>query len=261
MSIFETHVRVADNTATSPVIVHAPHGGRAIPDRFRPAFSVSDAELGAELNAMTDHFTDAIASAVADVSVVVNGLSRFVVDVERFDDDSEEMNAVGMGVRYTHGSRGQLIRVVPESDVAPLKRFFNDYSDTLSRFTDAALAQHGRALIIDLHSFPQVALPYELHSEQARPQLCIGFDEFHASEGLLAEVASAFDWLDQVPNEPFQGAYVPMAHYRRDARVQAVMLEIRRDTYMDEVAVLADAAACARISASVAHLAAGFVAS
>lgn len=149
----------------------------------------------------------------------------------------------------------------PSRAFALLKRFFNDYSNTLTGLTAAALAQPGRALIIDLHAFPQATLPYELHSERARPQLCIGFDEFHASEGLLAEVSSAFDWLDQVPNEPFQGAYVPMAYYRRDARVQAVMLEIRRDTYMDEVAVLADAEACARTSASVAEVAAGFVAS
>lgn len=260
MSILETHVRVVDNTATSQVIVHAPHGGRVIPARFRSAFSVSDVELSAELDAMTDHFTDAIASAVEGVSLMVNGLSRFVVDVERFDDDSEEMNAVGMGVLYTHGSRKQPIRVVPDADVAPLKQFFNDYSDTLTRLTDAALAQHGRALIIDLHSFPQATLPYELHSEQERPELCIGFNEFHASEGLLAGVASAFDWLDQLPNVPFQGAYVPMAHYRRDARVQSVMLEFRRNTYMDEIAVMADAAVCARISASIVQLAAEFVA-
>jgi N-formylglutamate amidohydrolase len=36
-------------------------------------------------------------------------------------------------------------------------------------------------------------------------------------------------------NEPFAGGYVPTRWYEIDTRVGAIMLEIRRDTYMDEV--------------------------
>ena len=35
-------------------------------------------------------------------------------------------------------------------------------------------------------------------------------------------------------NRPFAGALVPNAFYGRDARVQSVMIELRRDLYMDE---------------------------
>jgi N-formylglutamate amidohydrolase len=35
-------------------------------------------------------------------------------------------------------------------------------------------------------------------------------------------------------NRPFAGALVPTAFYGRDERVQSVMIEVRRDLYMDE---------------------------
>lgn len=35
-------------------------------------------------------------------------------------------------------------------------------------------------------------------------------------------------------NTPFSGAYVPLRHYERTAEVTALMIEIRRDTYMTE---------------------------
>jgi N-formylglutamate amidohydrolase len=33
---------------------------------------------------------------------------------------------------------------------------------------------------------------------------------------------------------PFAGALVPIAHYRKDRRVQSVMIEVNRRVYMDE---------------------------
>ena len=35
-------------------------------------------------------------------------------------------------------------------------------------------------------------------------------------------------------NRPFAGALVPNAYYGRDQRVQSVMIEVRRDLYMNE---------------------------
>lgn len=227
--LFGQHVRIVDRIAASPVIVLAPHGGRSIPARFRGAFERTDAELAVELDHMTDAATDELVASVTEVSTVVNGLSRLVVDVERFDDPSEEMNAVGQGVLYTYDSHGRPLRTMPAADDAPLKTFHRAYGDAVTELTDAALAAHGRAVLLDVHSYLREPLPYELHASQQRPELCIGFDPFHAGDALRAAVAEAFASFERIDNEPFQGAYVPLRHYRSDARVQSVMLELRRD--------------------------------
>jgi len=82
--------RVTDNSAESPVILHAPHGGRTIPAEHLSAFTISPTELEAEKDVMTDHFTDTLVGALTSASAIINGLSRFAVDVERFPDDTEE---------------------------------------------------------------------------------------------------------------------------------------------------------------------------
>lgn len=218
----------------SPVILHAPHGSRVIPDRYGAAFTLDAAELDAELHRMTDHFTDELVTSITGASSIVNHLSRLVVDVERFPDASEEMNQVGMGVLYTHGSQRQEIRRPTSDNLEELMAFFRDYSQRFARLVDATLERHGRAVILDVHSYPQHPLPYELHAGSPRPELCIGFEPFHATGELLARVRRAFAHLEHGDNAPFVGSYVPLKHYRTDARVESVMLEIRRDVYLNE---------------------------
>ena len=101
--------------ARSRVLLHVPHAGTHLPAWVRAHLLLDDAELAAEVAALTDHRTDALALAAAERAavrpwVLVNPVSRFVVDVERFPDEREEMAAVGMGAVYTRGTRGQRIR-------------------------------------------------------------------------------------------------------------------------------------------------------
>ncbi|TFD51082.1 N-formylglutamate amidohydrolase [Cryobacterium sp. Hh7] len=228
------YFRITDLSVSSPVILHAPHGGRLIPAEHLGAYLVSAAELEAEKNIMTDHFTDELVGGITGASSVTNELSRFAVDVERFPDETEEMNAVGMGVLYTNGSRGQQIRDLRRADRPRLMGHFEAYSAAFTDLVDATLRRHGRAVIIDVHSYPEHALAYELHAEQPRPELCLGYEDFHAPTDLVRTVTDAFAQLEILPNGPFAGAYVPLEHYGTDARVQSVMLEIRRDVYLHD---------------------------
>lgn len=88
----------------------------------------------------------------------------------------------------------------------------------------------------DGHSFPARALPYELDPSAPREDFCLGTDEFHTPDDLL-DVATAFlkaRGHGVTVNRPFAGALVPAAHYGKDRRVHALMVEVNRGLYMDE---------------------------
>lgn len=249
---------IIDATDRSPVILHAPHGSTRIPVAFRSDFVIDDAALERELLALTDHGVDRMVRRALDscaASAVIAEVSRLVVDVERFPSDEEEMNAVGMGVLYTHGAWRERIREVPEATRVALMAHFERYSLALERLVDRAVERHGRAVVIDVHSYAMVALPYELHADDRRPALCIGYDERHVNASLLDCVRAAFRHLEPADNEPFAGAYVPLKHFGRDRRVQSVMLELRRDRYMDERSGRLEATAVDALGDAVAQLA------
>ena len=82
------------------------------------------------------------------------------------------------------------------------------------------------------HSYPTKALPYERHIDLDRPQICLGVDERHTPDALVALAREAFAGWRTAVNEPFIGSYVPSRHYGTDARVASVMIEIRRDVYL-----------------------------
>ena len=94
------------------LIVHLPHDSTDIPQQFRDQFVLSDAELAAELLAMTDAHTAAMFRGICPPTNEVRApVSRLLVDVERFADDTlEVMAGHGMGVIYTHTSQKRLLR-------------------------------------------------------------------------------------------------------------------------------------------------------
>ncbi len=89
---------VIAGSAESSVVLHVPHSSVRIPADVRVGIALDDTALAAELLRMTDAHTDRIAQAAADAVtprpwVVVNRMSRLVVDPERFPDGREEMLA------------------------------------------------------------------------------------------------------------------------------------------------------------------------
>ena len=197
-------------------------------------------ELQGELNRITDHATDQIfLNAFPEAKPVVFPVSWLVVDPERFFDDSEEpMSQVGMRVLYNRGSLCQSIREAPnpEKPEQRLQRFYVPHHQKLTEVVDNMLQAHGRCLIIDGHSYPAVALPYELQQKSARPEFCLGTDAFHTPEELIASIENQLSHLgySTARNEPFGGTIVPMKFYQQDQRVQSLMIEINRGLYLRE---------------------------
>jgi N-formylglutamate amidohydrolase len=146
------------------------------------------------------------------------------------------MRQVGMGAVYTATSHGGRLRADdPVYARSLIAEFFDPYAQALADVVDDRLAATGRAVIIDVHSYPSRALPYELHAADGRPAVCLGTDPVHTPVPLLAAARAAFGECGDVAlNTPFSGCYVPLRHYGSRREVSALMVEIRRDTYLLE---------------------------
>lgn len=237
------------------VVLHVPHASTAIPADVRRGIEPDDAALARELLASTDHHTDTFVAGLdalaprgvplGRVATFVNAHSRLVVDPERFLDSAREATErVGRGAVYTRGFDGTLLRDADAPGFAALRadlieRFFAPYHAGIEQLVAGMLEVHGTCTVVDVHSYPPVAQPYELAgglpADAVRPELCIGTDGVHTPGWLVDVVTSAAAGLGIATalDTPFAGTFVPTP-WLGDARVRSVMLEIRRDTYMDE---------------------------
>jgi N-formylglutamate deformylase len=146
------------------------------------------------------------------------------------------MAPVGMGAVYTRDTRRRRLRPDdPEAAGVLLAEFYRPWASAVSDAVEGLLARTGRAVLLDVHSYPSRALPYERHGSGPRPAVCLGVDPAHTPAALVAAARRAFDPLGSVEvNSPFRGTYVPLTHYRRDLRVTSIMIEVRRDRYLVE---------------------------
>ncbi len=222
------------------MILHIPHDSTVIPSDVRAQFLLPDTELELEIQRMTDHFTHALFAEPNNNSNVVRApVSRLVVDVERFPDDSQEpMAARGMGALYEVTSHLAPLRrsLTQEERLVLMKNWYHPHHERLEVQVADCIDRYGKCFVLDAHSFPNVPLPYEMADAAAvRPDICIGTDPFHTPPELSKAFVEAFSehgWTVAV-NDPFAGALVPVSRYSRDSRVSAVMVEINRDLYLD----------------------------
>ena len=221
------------------VIFHIPHDSFFIPYEVRKQFLLPEEDLQKEFVKMTDYWTLALyANGIPVEQTLVSPVSRLVVDVERFANDSQEvMSKIGMGAIYqrTHDLRELRRTLSREERDHLIKNYYEPHHSALTAKVEKALTAFNKAVVIDLHSFSSTQLPYEGSEVKIRPEICIGTDSFHTpsdlQEAFLYEFGKVFD---TALNSPFEGALVPSCHYRKDSRVMSLMIETRRDLYEDE---------------------------
>ena len=223
----------------TPLFTHIPHDSTVIPPAERADYLIAEDALSRELLRLTDwHTASLYAEGLPAADVVRAEVSRLVVDVERFADDRvERCAAVGMGATYVRTSAGDPLRALSSARRAELLDRY--YWPHHRRFDEAAatrLARFGRCVILDAHSFPTGVLPTQVDFS-APPEIGIGTQPGHTSPALRALAEDFFRDHGFVVgvDVPFSGSMVPNRHFDQDFRVQSVMVEVRRDLYMDEV--------------------------
>lgn len=222
----------------TPLLVHLPHDATLIPPDARADFLLSAEEMRAESLRLTDARTAALyADGLAPDDFLRAEVSRLVVDVERFADDAREPCAqVGMGATYVRTADGRPLRALtPERRAELMDRFYWPHHRALDAAAAARLARFGRCLILDAHSFPTGPLPTQVSSGRS-PEIGVGTQPGH-TPAALRDLAVGFfraRGYDVGVDVPFRGAMVPNACFGREPRLWSVMIEVRRDLYMDE---------------------------
>jgi N-formylglutamate deformylase len=222
------------------LLLHIPHSSRLIPPDERAQLAPDNRTLALELLRMTDAFTDDLfAPTPFEAARVVFPVSRLVCDVERFPDDANEPMALrGMGAVYVKTTDGRPLRahLTAAERARLIETWYRPHHQKLTQSVEELIAAARSCTIVDCHSFSSRPLPHEPDQDPARPDICIGTDDWHTPARLrdeLVAAASAAEFSVLV-DRPFAGALVPAKHYRREPRVRAVMIEINRKLYIDE---------------------------
>src|SRR4029077_18452671 len=142
---------------------------------------------------------------------VIFPVSRLVCDVERFPSDGDEPMATrGMGVIYTRTSMGEVLRAQPGAAdrESLLDRWYRPHHLKLERMVNDVVVRSGGCLIVDCHSFPSTALPYEPDQTAHRADICIGTDSFHTPVLVRDSIVAAAkeEGYSVAVDAPFAGA-------------------------------------------------------
>lgn len=86
---------------------------------------------------------------------------------------------------------------------------------------------------MDCHSFPEESFNCTVNKSSFRPDFNIVTDGFHAPKRLI-EISKRYfeEFLSLGINEPYSGTIVSMEFYKKDERVQSIMLEVNRKLYL-----------------------------
>jgi len=217
------------------LILHIPHSSTYIP--ISDGYVVDADVLNAEMQKLTDWYTDDLFCSHTD-TMIVSPFSRIFCDVERFADDKDEpMAQYGMGALYQKTCTGELLRnITPTVSAHIMQQFYYPHHQRLTLAVEQQLADFGKALVVDCHSFPDTPFLPLLYQKGKQPDFCIGTDTFHTPQKLLSQTVAFFQQAGFTVgiNEPYSGTLVPMTFYQTYPNVQSIMIEINRKLYLKE---------------------------
>ena len=245
----------ADAASSIPLLIAAPHGGRAYPP---PVLAAMRDPLRASLR-LEDRLVDRLAEAIAaetGAGLIVAHAPRAMLDLNRAADDVDwEMieprpllfaarAAAGPGRRARSGLglvprrlpglgevwRRRLPRADLEARIAGIHTPYHAcIDDELARLR----RRWGAALLLDLHSMPPLG---ERHAIGPAAEFVIG-DRFGATcdGGLVGAAFAAFAEVGRraAHNRPYAGGYALERHAAPAKGVHALQLEVDRSAYLD----------------------------
>jgi len=170
-----------------------------------------------EVKKWTDWYTDLIfvPDNKPEVKSITADYSRFVVDVERLEDDP--LDDMGQGIVYTQFNGNK--RTLDEKERLCMMAYYHTYIKQLK----ALLNEH--SLLIDCHSFP---------SALSDVDICIGVNDDWSRPtdfviDLVAEVFKQAGYCVRI-NHPYSNTIAPQMDFTYDS----IMIELNKRIYLNE---------------------------
>lgn len=235
-----------------PILIAAPHGGRAYPPTLMENLRNRDAVLRLE-----DRHVDTLAREVAGLTgaaLIVAETPRAMIDLNRAPDDVDWSMVSGekaartrhsLANRRARSGLGLIPRRLPGSGEIwkrPLERSELDrrielvhrpYHVAVGKALELLRDRWGAALLVDLHSMPPLR---SRHPGSVAPEFVIG-DRFGSScdPRVVACTLRYFAAGARVTahNRPYSGGYVLDRHGAPQRGLHAMQLEVCRSTYLD----------------------------
>ncbi len=162
---------------------------------------------------------------------ITSDYSRFVVDLERYLDDSkEEMAQRGMGYLYN-----RLIDGTPfDRAVFGKSAYYTQYYKHKHLQLKQAIENIGDgAVLLDLRSFNPFPLACDIDTRPDRPDICLGFNNgpTNPDDTILRRVKDTFkeSGFKVAFNAPFTGAMIADTHIK----YKSLMIEINKKCYLE----------------------------
>lgn len=239
---------------TAPVVFCSPHSGRQYPDEF---LEQSKLDLPT-LRSAEDFFVDYLFASVSEFGApfLSANFPRVYIDPNRepyeldptmFDDSlpafantSSTRVAGGLGVLTKIVGEGQEIygsKLTFSQAQWRIQNLYLPYHRKLSELIRRTQEKFGFVILIDCHSMPSSAGPYDHGEFSVRPDIILG-DRFGTSCAPI--VSRTLDRLfcglsyRVTRNNPYAGGYVTDHYGRPGKRVHALQIELNRRLYMNE---------------------------
>ena len=229
---------------TSPVVLSVPHAGREYPLALKAALRVPLAAL----LPLEDRLVDAVARAArTNQTTIVQTRARAWIDLNRSEDERDPLldegaasvapaqqsaklrSGLGLVPRRVSGAGDLWARRFTDADVtARIAQDHRPYHAAISSALEAAKAQFGVAVLLDLHSMPPLG--------PGGTRIVLGDRFGHAAAARFVtrvETECTARGFSTAINAPYAGGHILERHARPAANIHAVQLELDRTLYLD----------------------------
>jgi N-formylglutamate amidohydrolase len=255
----QSYERVAPQGTEVPLLIDSPHSGRCYPEDF--ATRVDHTVLRGAEDWMVD---DLFAGAPREgATLLAARFPRAYIDPNRRLDDvdpalidgvwPEPLNpgpksALGIGLFRNRTNDGGPLLAAPLSVAglhSRIERCWKPYRKVLEESLDGLHARHGAVWHIDVHSMKSVGTAITPDGVGAeRPDMVIGDLEGMSCDpaftAFIAERLIGMGYRITV-NDPYKGAEIIRVHGRPAENRHSLQIEIKRNLYMDEATITANA--------------------